>query len=112
MTLGENLADNGGVRAALMAMRKSLEQNPEENLALPQLDHLSPEQLFFINFGRIWCSSMRPEMAVQRVRNDVHSPSHVRVNAAVQNSPEFAEAFKCAAQEPKAMDPAEKCQIW
>jgi endothelin-converting enzyme len=112
MTLGENLADNGGVRAALVAMRKSLKENPEENLVLPQLDKLSPEQLFFINFGRIWCSNMRPEMAVQRVRNDVHSPAQVRVNAAVQNSPDFAKAFNCAAPKPKVMDPTEKCQIW
>lgn len=112
MTLGENLADNGGVNAALMAMHKSLKENPEDNLALPQLETLSPEQLFFINFGRVWCSNTRPEMAVQRVRNDVHSPAQVRVNAAVQNSPDFAKAFNCPAEEQKPMDPADKCQIW
>ncbi|GAA5809890.1 hypothetical protein MFLAVUS_003305 [Mucor flavus] len=112
MTLGENLADNGGVNAAFMSMRKSLSEDPENNLALPGLESLSPEQLFFINFGRVWCSDMRPEMAVQRVLNDVHSPSKVRVNAAVQNNPEFAKAFQCGASGSREMNPAEKCSIW
>ncbi|KAI8087607.1 uncharacterized protein B0P05DRAFT_577930 [Gilbertella persicaria] len=111
MTLGENLADNGGVHAALMAMRKSLQENPQNNLALPELKQLSPEQLFFINFGRVWCTNMRPEMAVQRVRSDVHSPARARVNGAVQNSPEFAQAFQCKAGS-QAMNPTDKCQIW
>ncbi|KAI7885925.1 uncharacterized protein EV154DRAFT_427608 [Mucor mucedo] len=112
MTLGENLADNGGVNAALMSMRKSLTERPENNLALPGLENLSPEQLFFINFGRVWCSDMRPEMAVQRVRSDVHSPAKVRVNAAVQNSPEFANAFQCGGPGLKDMNPVDKCTIW
>ncbi|CEP10669.1 hypothetical protein [Parasitella parasitica] len=111
MTLGENLADNGGVHVALAAMRKSLQENPEQNKALPRLDTLSPEQLFFINFGRVWCSNMRPEMAVRAVRGDVHSPAKVRVNAAVQNSLDFAEAFKCGRRD-KEMNPANKCSIW
>lgn len=111
MTLGENLADNGGLNAALMSMRKSLHEEPGKNLALPRLESLSPEQLFFINFGRVWCSNMRPEMAAQRVLNDVHSPAKVRVNGAVQNSPDFAEAFKCGSQ-PKDMNPTDKCHIW
>lgn len=112
MTLGENLADNGGVNAALMSMRRSLSERPENNLALPGLEKLSPEQLFFINFGRVWCSDMRREMAVQRVRSDVHSPAKVRVNAAVQNSPEFANAFQCGAPGSKDMNPVKKCTIW
>ncbi|KAG0744701.1 hypothetical protein G6F35_015597 [Rhizopus arrhizus] len=106
MTLGENLADNGGVRAAYLAMQKTL----DGQATLPGLETFSPQQLFFINFGRVWCSSMRPEMSVQRVRTDVHSPASVRVNGAVQNNVEFAQAFQCP--ETKAMNPAEKCQIW
>lgn len=110
MTLGENLADNGGVNAALMSMKKSVDEKPKENMALPGLENFSPEQLFFINFGRVWCSNMRPEMAVQRVRGDVHSPAKVRVNAAVQNSREFADAFGCEAK--NAMNPKNKCSVW
>ncbi|KAI8334149.1 hypothetical protein EDC96DRAFT_488244 [Choanephora cucurbitarum] len=111
MTLGENLADNGGVNAALMSMRRSLIEEPHKNMNLPQLENFSPEQLFFINFGRAWCNNMRPEMALQRIRNDVHSPPRTRVNAAVQNSPEFASAFKCNVQS-QLMNPSSKCQIW
>ncbi|KAI8383005.1 hypothetical protein BD560DRAFT_420771 [Blakeslea trispora] len=111
MTLGENLADNGGVNAALMSMHRSLTEEPEKNMILPQLEQFSPEQLFFINFGRAWCNNMRPEMAVQRIRNDVHSPARTRVNAAVQNSPEFANAFKCSGQN-QLMNPSNKCHIW
>ncbi|OBZ89812.1 Endothelin-converting enzyme 1 [Choanephora cucurbitarum] len=110
MTLGENLADNGGVNAALMSMRRSLIEEPHKNMNLPQLEHLSPEQLFFINFGRAWCNNIRPEMSLQRIRNDVHSPPRTRVNAAVQNSPEFANAFKCNGQS-QLMNPSNKCQI-
>lgn len=112
MTLGENLADNGGVNAAYMSMKKSLEESPSQNMQLPGLETLTPEKLFFINYGRIWCSNMRPEMAVQRIRSDVHSPARVRVNAAVQNSPEFAEAFKCGAAGARKMNPVDKCSIW
>lgn len=112
MTLGENLADNGGVNAAYMSMRKSLTEEPDKNMALPGLESLSPEQLFFVNFGRVWCTNMRPEMAVQRVLNDVHSPAKVRVNAAVQNNPEFAKAFQCGAPGTRDMNPVKKCSIW
>jgi endothelin-converting enzyme len=112
MTLGENLADNGGINAALLSMRKSIEENPNDNLSLPGLESLSPEQLFFVNFGRVWCSNMRPEMVAQRVLTDVHSPPRVRVNAAVQNSPEFANAFKCGAPGSREMHPVDKCSIW
>ncbi|KAI9277396.1 hypothetical protein BY458DRAFT_567613 [Sporodiniella umbellata] len=103
MTLGENLADNGGLQAAYDAMGK-------EDMLLPGLEKFTPEQLFFVNYGRVWCSNMRPEMAIQRVRTDVHSPARVRVNAAVQNSLEFSKAFQC--KESQAMHPANKCQIW
>ncbi|KAI8880647.1 zincin, partial [Backusella circina FSU 941] len=110
LTLGENLADNGGVHAAWTAMKKTMESSPEKNLRLPGLEDLTPEQLFFINFGRVWCTNMRPQMAVQRIRSDVHSPAMVRVNAAVQNNVAFNEAFKCGAKKP--MNPEEKCLIW
>ncbi|KAG1177601.1 hypothetical protein G6F70_005648 [Rhizopus microsporus] len=107
MTLGENLADNGGLHTAYAAMKKTL---TEDNLVvLPGLEKYTPEQLFFINFGRIWCNNMRPELSVQRVRTDVHSPNSVRVNGAVQNSAEFAQAFQCPQ---KPMNPSNKCQIW
>ncbi|KAG0749219.1 hypothetical protein G6F62_000566 [Rhizopus arrhizus] len=107
MTIGENLADNGGVSAAYQA---AFSKNASEQTILPGLEKFSAQQLFFISYGRIWCSSMRPEKAVQRIRSDVHSPDNIRTNAVVQNSAEFAKAFKCPERRP--MNPLEKCQIW
>ncbi|KAI8384890.1 uncharacterized protein BYT42DRAFT_592914 [Radiomyces spectabilis] len=111
MTLGENLADNGGLSAAWMAFQRQLANHGDTMaMRLPGLEHLSPEALFFINFGRVWCGQLRPEMAVQKIHVDVHSPARVRVNAAVQNSVEFAQTFQCASGTP--MNPDTKCRIW
>jgi endothelin-converting enzyme len=65
LTLGENLADNGGVSASLAAYHDLLALQPDH--VLPGLEKLSPEALFFINFGRIWCSKKRPQSALQSV---------------------------------------------
>ncbi|KAI8078789.1 uncharacterized protein BX664DRAFT_362351 [Halteromyces radiatus] len=103
MTLGENLADNGGISLAYEAFSKT------PQLRLSGLD-LSPEALFFINFGRVWCEKDRPERAIQKILGDVHSPARVRVNAVVQNMPDFAKAFNCPAGAP--MNPIKKCKVW
>jgi predicted metalloendopeptidase len=71
LTLGENLADNGGVLIAFNAWRNSLANatvgRPKSEQTLPGLEQFTPEQLFFINFGRIWCQNIRPEKSVNRV---------------------------------------------
>ncbi|CAO3591298.1 unnamed protein product [Absidia cylindrospora] len=103
MTLGENMADNGGISLAYEAFSKN------RQLRLSGMD-VSPEALFFINFGRVWCEKTRPERAIQKILGDVHSPARVRVNAAVQNMPEFAKAFNCPANAP--MNPTNKCKLW
>ncbi|CAO3627442.1 unnamed protein product [Cunninghamella echinulata] len=104
MTLGENLADNGGISVSYEAFNKQ-----KDRQRLPGVN-LTAEQLFFVNFGRVWCSKSRPEKAVQQILGDVHSPARARVNGAVQNIPEFAEAFKCAKGKP--MNPVNKCKVW
>jgi predicted metalloendopeptidase len=63
MTLGENLADNGGISLAYEVLSK------QPRLRLSGLD-MSPEALFFISFGRVWCEKDRPERAVQKVKSD------------------------------------------
>ncbi|ORZ23069.1 hypothetical protein BCR42DRAFT_366532 [Absidia repens] len=103
MTLGENLADNGGISLAYEAFSKT----PQARLS--GID-ISPEALFFINFGRVWCAKERPERSVRRILGDVHSPARVRVNAAVQNMPQFAEVFNCPEGSP--MNPTSKCKLW
>ncbi|KAJ1506290.1 hypothetical protein HMI54_014310 [Coelomomyces lativittatus] len=95
LTLGENLADNGGMYQSVSAF--SLSHDPSSlshKLRLPGLPY-SPQQLFFLAFSHVWCGKMRPQYALQAIRVDPHSPNFVRVNAAVQNSEAFANAFQC-----------------
>ncbi|XP_038602836.1 membrane metallo-endopeptidase-like 1 [Tachyglossus aculeatus] len=107
-TLGENIADNGGIRQAYKAYLKWLEQEGEEP-KLPGLN-LTHKQLFFLNFAQVWCGSYRPEYAIQSIKTDVHSPLKYRVVGSLQNFEAFSDAFHC----PKGtvMHPSEKCRIW
>ncbi|KAJ8371263.1 hypothetical protein SKAU_G00112910 [Synaphobranchus kaupii] len=75
-TLGENIADNGGVRQAYRAYLKWVEREGEEP-RLPGLD-LNHKQLFFLNFAQVWCGSYRPEYASQSIKTDSHSPLEYR----------------------------------
>lgn len=81
-----------------------------KNFKLPGLDKYTPEQLFFIAYGRLWCNKMRPEALLNLVRTNPHSPAKWRINGVAQNSPEFSKAFKCKAGSP--MNPAKKCEVW
>uniref|UniRef100_A0A669QUD0 Membrane metalloendopeptidase like 1 n=1 Tax=Phasianus colchicus TaxID=9054 RepID=A0A669QUD0_PHACC len=107
-TLGENIADNGGVRQAYKAYLKWLEQEGKEP-KLPGLN-LSHKQLFFLNFAQVWCGSYRPEYASQSIKTDVHSPLKYRVMGSLQNFEAFSEVFHC--KKGTAMHPADKCRVW
>ncbi|CAG8565518.1 11336_t:CDS:10 [Funneliformis mosseae] len=80
------------------------------NQLLPGLQNFTREQLFYISFGRVWCSKIRPETAVERVRVDPHSPAIWRVNGVLTNSNHFSETFKCKVG--SKMNPVDKCSIW
>ncbi|KAL3861161.1 hypothetical protein ACJMK2_007226, partial [Sinanodonta woodiana] len=73
-TQGENIADNGGLKEAFRAYEKWAASQGKEEPLLPGLLHLNHKQLFFLNFAQVWCGTMRPEAAVNRVRTGVHSP--------------------------------------
>ncbi|XP_066475083.1 neprilysin [Tiliqua scincoides] len=107
-TLGENIADNGGIRQAYRAYQNYVKKNGEEKL-LPGL-HLSHKQLFFMNFAQVWCGEYRPEYAISSIKTDVHSPGKFRVLGTLQNLPEFSEVFQCTNSD--YMNPAKKCRIW
>nr|XP_056721305.1 membrane metallo-endopeptidase-like 1 [Euleptes europaea] len=107
-TLGENIADNGGVRQAYKAYLKWVAREGKEP-SLPGLD-LTHEQLFFLNFAQVWCGSYRPEYASQSIKTDVHSPLKYRVMGSLQNFEAFSEAFHCKGG--TAMHPIEKCRVW
>ncbi|XP_050758757.1 neprilysin [Gymnogyps californianus] len=107
-TLGENIADNGGVRQAYKAYANFVKKHGTEKL-LPGLE-MNHKQLFFLNFAQVWCGTHRPEYAVNSIKTDVHSPGKFRVIGSLQNSPEFSEAFSCT--KTNYMDPAKKCRVW
>ncbi|XP_062438220.1 neprilysin [Rhea pennata] len=107
-TLGENIADNGGIRQAYKAYENFVRKNGNEKL-LPGLG-MNHKQLFFLNFAQVWCGTYRPEYAVNSIKTDVHSPGKFRVIGSLQNSPEFSEAFSCTTT--TYMDPANKCRVW
>jgi endothelin-converting enzyme len=113
LTLGENIADNSGIKKSYeswMALYRSDPQGKKyNNQRLPGLEHFTPEQMFFIQFGRLWCNKARPESAKQQLQNE-HSPPQWRVKGVVQNSEYFAKAFKCKAGQP--MNPVKKCNVW
>ncbi len=107
LTLGENIADIGGVRLGYLAWRHRLEQGaPRE----ADLGGMTPEQQFFTAYAQSWCSSTRPEEMRVRVETDPHSPEEYRVNGVVRNMPEFQQAFRCKTGQPMAS--ANRCSIW
>lgn len=109
-TQGENIADNGGLKQAYRAYMKRMDGKSIHEGILPGLTHLSHQHLFFLNFAQVWCGSIRPEAAVNRVRTGLHSPGRFRVIGTLQNMKEFSEVYKC----PKGsyMNPEVKCSIW
>ncbi|XP_041062819.1 endothelin-converting enzyme 1-like isoform X1 [Carcharodon carcharias] len=107
-TLGENIADNGGLKAAYHAYENWVKKNGEE-MFLPTLG-LTNRQLFFLGFAQVWCSVRTPESAHEGLITDPHSPSMFRVIGTVANSVEFAEHFKCPVGSP--MNPLRKCEVW
>ncbi|XP_014705040.1 neprilysin isoform X2 [Equus asinus] len=107
-TLGENIADNGGIGQAYRAYQNYVKKNGEEKL-LPGID-LNHKQLFFLNFAQVWCGTYRPEYAINSIKTDVHSPGSFRIIGTLQNSPEFSEAFHCPKN--SYMNPEKKCRVW
>ncbi|MGA8200884.1 MAG: M13 family metallopeptidase [Candidatus Sulfotelmatobacter sp.] len=109
LTLGENTADNGGARIALMALEQMIADDRNGKEA-QTIDGYTPEQRFFLGFGRVWCEKRRPEIARARVLTDPHSPGKYRVNGVVQNMPEFQKAWGCKAGQPMVAENA--CHVW
>ncbi|CAG0918695.1 unnamed protein product [Notodromas monacha] len=109
-TLGENLADNGGMRQAWNAYLRYKEANGAEPV-LPGLQQFTPEQLFFINFGNLWCGHYTQAGLLNIVLNDEHSPGKYRVWGSCSNSEPFAEAFGCTPED-DMFNGENLCQIW
>jgi putative endopeptidase len=108
LTLGENTADNGGIRLAYIAVladakRKDIDMHAKR-------DDYTPEQEFFLAYAQNWCGAMRPQAERMQVQTNPHAPMQFRVNGVVRNMPEFGQAFGCKAGQP--MMPADACRVW
>ncbi len=106
LTMGENIADLGGLKVAHLGYQRWLQENPET----PKIGDLTGDQLFFVAFAQSWCALTTPENERMRLVRDSHSPPRYRVNATLQNMPAFHDAFQCAPQTPMRKDPV--CEIW
>ena len=110
LTLGENTADNGGIRIAFQALQSVLaKEGPQAEAA--KLDGYTPEQRFFIAFGQIWCENRTEQVARVSAKTDPHSSGQWRVNGTVQNFDEFGKAFGCKAGQPM-MPASGGCRVW
>jgi predicted metalloendopeptidase len=106
LTLGENLADLGGLKLAYSAYRASRSGKLEE----APVGGFSADQQFFLAHAQAWCAQIRPENARLRAATDPHSSARWRVNGPLSNLGEFATAFQCRAGAP--MVRAERCDVW
>jgi endothelin-converting enzyme/putative endopeptidase len=112
LTLGENTADNGGLRLAFIALMARLASNPPTVSTAEQKaeQSLSPQQQFFLGYAQNYCTNERPEFLRMLAQVDPHSPDALRVRGVIVNIPEFAHAFGCKAGQPMA--PVKSCRVW
>ncbi|KAF2660421.1 endothelin-converting enzyme [Lophiostoma macrostomum CBS 122681] len=104
LTLGENIADAGGVAAGFAAWKRRADKKPNEDL--PGLGNVfTHEQMFFVSYANWWCSKTRTETARDRIYTDPHAPEWARILGTMANSRDFRREFKCKQKEPV-------CELW
>ncbi|KAH9495465.1 Endothelin-converting enzyme 1, partial [Bulinus truncatus] len=106
LTLGENIADNAGVKLAYQAYKKSTK--PSE-LSLPGLN-LTDDQLYFVGFSQLWCALYSSSYEKAALKTEIHSNNRYRVIGSLSNNVDFAKAFNCPVNSP--MNPENKCKVW
>jgi len=103
LTLGENIADAGGLSASYAAWQRRNAAKPDTHIA--GLEQFTKEQMFFVSYSNWWCGKVRTGQAVQYIYSDPHSPADKRIVGTLANSQGFREAFKCKSKEPT-------CALW
>ena len=106
-TLGENIADHGGLQVAFLAFKNATKDNP-----LPVIDGLTPEQRFFIAYAGVWAGNIRPEEIVRRTKTDPHSLGEWRVNGALPHIGAWYDAFGITESDPLYVAPENRVSIW
>ena len=108
LTLGENTADNGGLRIAYLALLNTL---ADEGKSIDEkIDGYTEAQRYFLGFAQVWCPNQTEQSARQSALTDPHSPGRWRVNGSVENFDEFGKAFGCKKGQP--MVPENSCRVW
>ncbi len=107
LTLGENAADNGGLRLAYMALEDALDRG---DVKKTKIDGFAPEQRFFIAWAQVWCENRTDESARMAAYTDPHSAGRFRANGVLVNMPEFQQAFGCKAGD--KMISSNACRVW
>jgi endothelin-converting enzyme/putative endopeptidase len=108
LTLGEDVADLGGLILGWMAWKTEMAHMPQQ--AQPLRDGLTPEQRFFVGYAQWACENDRPENLRVKALTDPHSPGRFRVNGLVVNMPQFQQAFQCKAGQPMVRE--KRCRVW
>jgi putative endopeptidase len=108
LTLGENIADLGGVKLAYA----TFERGEKQNGAAPAGGGFTPEQQFFLGFAQSWCANYRPEALRLLVATNPHSPPRYRVDGPLSNLPELGAAFQCADPSPMVRSKEKRCEVW
>ena len=107
LTLGENIADHGGIRVSFLAFQNLMKKNP-----LPNKDGFTPEQRFFLNYGYIWAGKITDEEARYRLKNDVHSPMDLRVNGQLPHQQSWYDAFGITKGDKLYLEVSDRADIW
>ena len=107
MTLGENIADHGGLQVSYQAFKKATAANP-----LPVMDGFTPEQRFFLAYAGVWGNNIRPEEVLNRTKSDVHSLGKWRVNGALPQIGAWYEAFNVTENAPMFVPVEKRVSIW
>jgi len=107
LTMGENLADLGGLTIAHQAFQKTAQAKAGKSI-----DGFTPEQRFFLGYAQIWRSNQRPEAMRQQIQTDPHSPGEYRTNGPLQNMPEFHAAFGCKDGAKMVRPTVDRAKIW
>jgi putative endopeptidase len=108
LTLGENTADNGGLRIAYLALLDVLAKQGKS--IEDKIDGYTEAQRYFLGFAQVWCQNQTEQSSRQSAMTDPHSPGRWRVNGSVQNFDEFGKAFSCQKGQP--MYPENSCRVW
>ena len=113
LTLGENTADNGGIRIAYQALEEVLAKQgsaAEPGYVDGKRDGYTPQQRFFLAFGQLWCQNQTEQSARVLAKTDPHSTGEWRTKGTLQNFDEFGKAFGCKVGQP--MMPTNSCRVW